>query len=576
VGLGAGRPAPAAAAAARRLDKTMVKRLIVLEVTVTLIIITSSNQTEQDVCFDKRKNCSASNDSEKMSEDGGSMVEKWIANIFPSASDITAGIIHRNSLCPTDENTNRTIDFPVILISNPSQSDRANSAMFFLESCGFSDIRFVHPFTNAYDIDLQELFAKGAIDREGLNQLQWSAKNNWPLSLSVILNHMAAIRLGLETGSPIFGVFEDDLMLGTDDETARTRLLDAILELPRDADVLYLEFCQETCTRLSFPPAPRRTYTRSTQHTHPDPPRPAHLVRAHRPFCCAALLFTAAGARRALAHMVPAFDGIDYMYAALVADRRLAAYLLAPPVFFQDGYWASTVRPGGPGFIPGSRAWPGRTHRPYGQLCRELASDPAMRLTVVQALPPPPTPAAAGSDADVGGGRAAPGGELVFSDGLAEYDWSALGGGGNSDESPAPLELVYLTRPAAAAAAAADPDGDCEHGGHGGEYMAVMARRPAARAADPVRLSPPAGTCCARGAARCVVNVSLVACRPRPPAGPEPAASPAEAAGAGGLAGCAVRASMRVHVRPHMLLPAAAGGAGGRLDDRLRPVECGG
>jgi hypothetical protein len=53
----------------------------------------------------------------------------------------------------------------------------------------------------------------------------------------VILDHMAATRLGLETGSPIFGVLQDDLMLGTDDEKSCIRLLDAILELLRDPDV---------------------------------------------------------------------------------------------------------------------------------------------------------------------------------------------------------------------------------------------------------------------------------------------------------------------------------------------------
>ena len=430
---------------------------------------------------------------------GISTVEQWIDNLFPSASDVIAGIVLRNSLCPTMPQGHRVIDFPVILLSDPSTSERANSAVTFLESCGFSDVRFVHPFTRAGDIDLQQLMANGAIDDAGLMQLQWSAKENWLLSLSVILNHMAAIRLGIESGSPYFGVFEDDLMLGCGVEAARAKLLDAILELPPDADMLYLEYCLETCSRLSFRAHRRR------------------IVPAHRPLCCAAVVFTAAGARRALARMVPAFDGIDYIYSDLIAARRLSAFLAAPPVFFQDGFWASTVRPAGPRPVPGSRAAPGRTHRPFGLLCRELAADPAMRLTVVQELPPP--------------SPAAPGG-LACSDGLADYDWLPLpplapagaGGGRNgSDADARRLELLYLSRPAVPSGAG----DECGHGGDGGDYSLVMARGDTTRAAEPVVLWPPPGSCCARGPARCVVNVSLVSCPGGPPApaapgGPQP------------------------------------------------------
>ena len=222
----------------------------------------------------------ATNQSKISMHGGISTVEQWIDNLFPSASDVIAGIVLRNSLCPTMPQGHRVIDFPVILLSDPSTSERANSAVTFLESCGFSDVRFVHPFTRAGDIDLQQLMANGAIDDAGLMQLQWSAKENWLLSLSVILNHMAAIRLGIESGSPYFGVFEDDLMLGCGVEAARAKLLDAILELPPDADMLYLEYCLETCSRLSFRAHRRR------------------IVPAHRPLCCAAVVFTAAGARR--------------------------------------------------------------------------------------------------------------------------------------------------------------------------------------------------------------------------------------------------------------------------------------
>ena len=103
--------------------------------------------------------------------------------------------------------------------------------MNFLENLGFLDVRFVHPYIHAHDIDLPELLSRGRIHEEGLKQLQWAAKDNWPLSLSVILNHVTAIAQGLDSGSPVFAVVEDDLMLATAPDAARARLLAAAAEL---------------------------------------------------------------------------------------------------------------------------------------------------------------------------------------------------------------------------------------------------------------------------------------------------------------------------------------------------------
>ncbi len=71
-----------------------------------------------------------------------------------------------------------------------------------------------------------------------------------------------------------------------------------------------------------------------------SPARP-RLARAAGPWCAAAVVFTARGAARALAHLPAVTDPIDIMLPRLVEEGRLAAYHALPGVLLQDSFWGS-------------------------------------------------------------------------------------------------------------------------------------------------------------------------------------------------------------------------------------------
>jgi hypothetical protein len=186
----------------------------------------------------------------------------------------------------------------------------------------------------------------------------------------LILNHLNCIRLGLSTGQTIFGVFEDDLMLGASPTKTHEFIANCISELPATADLLFLEYCHETCGELIY---------------HP---RLHNIAKAHNPNCAASILFTAAGARRVLGLMSNMSLVLDGTYSTHISQGHLKAFLATPPAFFQDGFWTSSITSrsiSARGRKPGERAVPGWTHRPYSLLCKEMQSD--LFLSPIQILP---------------------------------------------------------------------------------------------------------------------------------------------------------------------------------------------
>ena len=95
----------------------------------------------------------------------------------------------------------------------------------------------------------------------------------------------------------------------------------ALTDLPETADLVYLEYCYEDCTEVRYKPA---TPT---------------LVRAEAPGCCAAIIYTAKGARKVLDLCTPVFQALDVMLPELIRRGMLEAYHLSPPLFHQDNAW---------------------------------------------------------------------------------------------------------------------------------------------------------------------------------------------------------------------------------------------
>ena len=87
--------------------------------------------------------------------------------------------------------------------------------------------------------------------------------------------------------------------------------------------MIYFEFCLESCREIRYNSGF------------------AGLARAKSPSCSAAIYFTVAGARRVADLCFPIFDVVDRMYPTLIAAGQLQAYMILPPVFYQDQFFAS-------------------------------------------------------------------------------------------------------------------------------------------------------------------------------------------------------------------------------------------
>ncbi len=186
--------------------------------------------------------------------------------------------------------------------------DRKESATKHLANLGFTHVSF--PQTISWqDLRIDDLVAEKIVDWNAFKQshphqnetqlLQW---------ISNTYCQLLAIKQAVIADLPLFGIFEDDLVPARRNATeVAAAILRAVEQLPPTADMLYLEACHESCSKLAYSRA-----------------RPA-LARARYPSCAAAVLFTRRGARRVLGGALPVWDLIDVMYPSLIKRGALEA-----------------------------------------------------------------------------------------------------------------------------------------------------------------------------------------------------------------------------------------------------------
>ena len=123
-------------------------------------------------------------------------------------------------------------------------------------------------------------------------------------------------------------IAEDDLMMASASvSNLRAHICQALSGAPATADMVYLEYCLEDCSKT-------------------QPLRSAHfrLARAVEPSCSAAIFFSARGAKRVSELCSPVNDVIDRMYPNLISKGWLEAYIMTPPALFQDRYFRSNMK----------------------------------------------------------------------------------------------------------------------------------------------------------------------------------------------------------------------------------------
>jgi len=106
---------------------------------------------------------------------------------------------------------------------------------------------------------------------------------------------------------------------------AHKRLVEAVSSLPRNADVLYVEWCFDWCGESLF---------------HTGYPL---ISLASKPHCSAGILFSAQGARKLDRLLRPIDSTIDNMLANLCHGSAVICHKLRLPIFTQDRKWSSAV-----------------------------------------------------------------------------------------------------------------------------------------------------------------------------------------------------------------------------------------
>ena len=231
--------------------------------------------------------------------------QRWNSWAFSAYAEAVHTTVHLNENNESG-NAGVRIDIPIFVMNIISRQDRRESVTKHLNAVGFTNFSF--PTTVSWtDLNIEELASDGMINLQAFKQAHPYVPDEQLLKwIANAYCQLLCIEQGVIDDLPIFGIFEDDLVPARrQPANVAAIILQAVEQLPPTADMLYLEMCHETCSRLSYSPS-----------------RP-NLMRASNPSCAAAILFTRRGARRVLRGALPIWDVIDVMYPALIEAAAL-------------------------------------------------------------------------------------------------------------------------------------------------------------------------------------------------------------------------------------------------------------
>jgi hypothetical protein len=241
----------------------------------------------------------------------------------------------RNALnMSDDDHTVSDLHIPAVVF-NHKQDGRRAWAEGMIRAVGFRDITFQPTYESAA-LDLAALESSGRVSANWdffLIIMQWhdislASKMRYiahALDFQDAIARHASAAADSSVAASWIAVFEDDIVLTTSPVHAHKRLVEAVSSLPRDADVLYVEWCWDRCEESRF---------------HTSYPL---MSLASQPHCSAGILFSTQGARKLDRLLRPIDSTIDNMLASLCNGRAIYCYKLRLPIFTQDKKWASNV-----------------------------------------------------------------------------------------------------------------------------------------------------------------------------------------------------------------------------------------
>jgi hypothetical protein len=202
------------------------------------------------------------------------------------------------------ERASATFDFPAYVMNLRGRPDRRQHSRALLHAIGFTNIVFPDTISAA-DLSFGKVIADGWMTEQGLRGLDERVHLRPPHAkrayVANTIGHLSALRRGLESGSQVFAIFEDDLLPTASLVEVNRRLQHMLRVLTSEQarresdgsatapDMLYLEYCYEQCGNV----------------TAAD----EYLGWAHAPVCTGGIVYSRAGASRVLERCLPIFDG---------------------------------------------------------------------------------------------------------------------------------------------------------------------------------------------------------------------------------------------------------------------------
>jgi hypothetical protein len=232
-----------------------------------------------------------------------------------------------------DGHTVSDLHIPAVVF-NHKQDGRRAFVEGMLRAVGFRDITF-QPTYEIATLDLAALENSGRLsanwDYFVKEQMGWKYVSNaskmryiaHALDFQDVIERHAGAVDGSPGASSWIAVFEDDIVLTTSPVHAHRRLFEAVSGLPRNADVLHVEWCFDWCEESRF---------------HTEYPL---ISLASQPHCSAGVLFSTQGARKLDKLLRPIDSTIDNMLANLCRQSAVICYKLRLPIFTQDKKWGS-------------------------------------------------------------------------------------------------------------------------------------------------------------------------------------------------------------------------------------------
>ena len=141
-------------------------------------------------------------------------------------------------------------------------------------------------------------------------------KKNEEVSLGRVachLGHIKILKTFLKSNNKYALIFEDDIYVKNGDyKKNNNEIFHIIKNIPKDADIIYLDYCWEHCHKIK-----RHSY---------------YFNKAHRPLCRHIYMVNKKAAKAIIDNTLPMTTNGDMMVSKLVQDKIINGYIVNPNV----------------------------------------------------------------------------------------------------------------------------------------------------------------------------------------------------------------------------------------------------